>query len=64
MSDELPTTTEGQRPCDWCGEPVVQPRMGRTRRYCQRSHRQRAYEARRLIELRQAAAGATLVSSL
>jgi len=35
--------------CLWCGEPLSQNGgVGRPRRYCRRSHRQRAYEARRL----------------
>ncbi|MGW4510164.1 hypothetical protein ACWENO_36560 [Streptomyces sp. NPDC004436] len=34
--------------CVWCGEPVSQLGTRTPRRYCQRSHRQRALEARRL----------------
>lgn len=35
--------------CRWCGSSFVQtPGPGRPRRYCRKSHRQRAYEARRL----------------
>ena len=34
--------------CPWCGGVVYQPATGRPRRYCRDSHRQRAYEARRL----------------
>ena len=36
--------------CDWCGDPLVANCSGRPRRYCRRSHRQRAYEARLLAE--------------
>lgn len=37
------------RTCDWCGaEFVAAGGPGRPARYCRRSHRQRAYEARRL----------------
>ena len=33
--------------CGWCNRPVAQsPGPGRRRRFCCRSHRQRAYEAR------------------
>jgi hypothetical protein len=35
-----------QSPCQWCGQPVVQPPAGRLLRYCDRSCRQRAYEVR------------------
>lgn len=51
MSDELPEQREtGGRylSCEWCGEPVNQVGARTPRRYCKRSHRQRAYEARRL----------------
>ncbi|MFF6787252.1 hypothetical protein [Streptomyces sp. NPDC012510] len=34
--------------CEWCGQPVSQLGTRTPRRYCRRSHRQRAYEARRL----------------
>lgn len=35
--------------CEWCGgEFAISPGPGRPLRYCRRSHRQRAYEARRL----------------
>lgn len=35
-----------QTPCQWCGSVVKQPPTGRLLRYCDRSCRQRAYEAR------------------
>lgn len=35
-----------QTPCQWCGNAVAQPSTGRLLRYCDRSCRQRAYEAR------------------
>lgn len=39
--------------CVWCGDPVpVRNGPGRPARYCRRSHRQRAYEARREAERR------------
>jgi hypothetical protein len=37
--------------CGYCRRPLAQPaRTGRPARYCRRSHRQRAYEARRRAE--------------
>lgn len=42
-----------QAHCDWCGDPVpASAGPGRPARFCRRSHRQRAYEARRLAERR------------
>lgn len=40
------TERETQTPCGWCGAAIVQPPTGRRLRYCDRSCRQRAYEAR------------------
>lgn len=38
---------DGDR-CGWCHRPVARTQgAGRPRRFCSRSHRQRAYEARR-----------------
>lgn len=37
-----------QDTCGWCGRVVVQAATGRPRLFCRDSHRQRAYEARRL----------------
>ncbi|NGP08465.1 hypothetical protein G6038_23900 [Rhodococcus sp. 14C212] len=34
--------------CLWCGRPVADAPLGRRRRYCRRSCRQRAYEHRTL----------------
>ncbi|WP_399554100.1 hypothetical protein [Streptomyces anulatus] len=51
MSDELPKQRVAgveYLSCEWCGEPVSQLGSWSPRRYCQRSHRQRAFEARRL----------------
>lgn len=46
--------TERSNACAWCGEVISNGGApGRPRRYCRRSHRQRAYEARRLAERRQ-----------
>jgi hypothetical protein len=56
---EMPRVPDGAgrpaRPCEWCGAPVQQPETGRTRLHCKRSHRQRAFESRRLRLLREAA---------
>ncbi|WP_415678479.1 hypothetical protein [Tsukamurella hominis] len=35
--------------CAWCGREVVSEGPGRTRKYCRRSCRQRAYEARNAL---------------
>jgi len=42
---------------------MVQNRSGRPRRYCRRSHRQRAYEGRLLAERMGLDSGETLVST-
>ncbi|MEU3137574.1 hypothetical protein ABZ691_33015 [Streptomyces sp. NPDC006854] len=50
-SDDLPTRRIAgveYLSCEWCGEPVSQLGSWSPRLYCQRSHRQRAFEARRL----------------
>lgn len=41
------TTKTGGLPCAWCGEPVRQHGIGRTREYCSRSHRELAYRDRK-----------------
>jgi hypothetical protein len=52
LTDILVTVTKSSRrvACEWCGRPFEPPpgRRGPAPRYCSRSHRQRAYEARRL----------------
>lgn len=44
----MPTPVQrvASSPCEWCGKPIQQPPRGRRLRYCDRSCRQRAYEAR------------------
>lgn len=43
------TIFAGTGRCEWCGgEFAINAGPGRRPRYCRRSHRQRAYEARRL----------------
>lgn len=51
MSDALPTQKIAgitYLSCEWCGTAVSQLGTRTPRRYCKRSHRQRAFEARRL----------------
>lgn len=51
MSSELPIQRHAgveYRSCEWCGEAVSQLGSRSPRLYCKRSHRQRAFEARRL----------------
>ncbi len=49
--------------CDWCGAEFTTPRgPGRPAQYCRRSHRQRAYEARRLATERGIAPHEVLIS--
>jgi hypothetical protein len=49
--------------CVWCGEVVAKaPGPGRPRRYCRDSHRQRAYEARRLATRRGLGADEVLIT--
>ncbi|WP_037918737.1 hypothetical protein [Actinacidiphila yeochonensis] len=52
MTEELPYTPR-TRPCEWCGEAVDQLGTRAPRLYCRRSHRQRAFEARRRLEMEQ-----------
>ncbi|MFD3940236.1 hypothetical protein ACFWSP_35425 [Streptomyces sp. NPDC058618] len=65
MNDELPTQRVAgaeYRSCEWCGEAVSQLGTRTPRLYCKRSHRQRAYDARRygepMLRDRPATAGA------
>lgn len=57
------TVTNRDAYCAWCGgELPVQTGGGRPRRYCRRSHRQRAYEARRLAAVRHLAPDEVLLA--
>lgn len=47
--------TNGGRPCAWCGEPVRQQGLGRSREYCRRTCRELAYRDRRQRRLIDAA---------
>lgn len=52
-----------ERRCLWCGQRfALNPGPGRPRRYCRPSHRQRAYESRRLARAHALGAGQALVS--
>lgn len=57
MDEELPTQRVAgieYLACEWCGEAVSQLGTRTPRRYCKRSHRQRAFEKRRLERARAA----------
>ena len=57
------TKRSGDGRCSWCRRPVIQnPGAGRPRKFCSRSHRQRAYEARRRAEACNLPAGQVIVS--
>jgi hypothetical protein len=47
---DTPRAADGAKLCAWCGGPVKQSGVGRSRDYCRRSCRQRAYEARKQRE--------------
>ena len=49
-------------PCGWCGRGMPSGGNGRPRVYCKRSHRQRAFEARRLGEVMHLSDDEALVS--
>jgi len=51
MKDDTPRDAGGAKGCAWCGEPIRQSGVGRSRDYCRRSCRQRAYEARKQREI-------------
>lgn len=61
MTDDLPRQKAGgikYLACEWCGESVSQLGTRTPRLYCKKSHRQRAFEARRLLKLQDAATAA------
>ncbi|MEV6772056.1 hypothetical protein AB0N05_25860 [Nocardia sp. NPDC051030] len=37
-------------PCQWCGREIAESEIGRRRRYCRQSCRQRAYEHRNSVK--------------
>lgn len=44
------TTRRRPQACGWCGQPVPDSGVGRRRRYCKQSCRQRAYEQRSVTQ--------------
>src|SRR4051794_20218112 len=61
MSTETPRDTAGAKLCAWCGEAIRQSGIGRSKDYCRRSCRQRAYEARKQREAIVAALASAVV---
>ena len=58
MNRETPRDAEGNKLCAWCGGPIQQSGVGRSRDYCSRTHREYAYRSRRELELVTAARAA------
>ena len=57
-------TKQEVRHCAWCGGAIPETGgPGRPRRYCRRSHRQRAFEARRLGGARGLAPGEAVIGT-
>ncbi|MFE4198893.1 hypothetical protein ACFRJ9_23865 [Paenarthrobacter sp. NPDC056912] len=52
MSTETPRDADGNKLCGWCGGPIQQKGVGRSRDYCTRTHKEYAYRARRDQEIR------------
>lgn len=52
----------GEATCAWCGRPVDEGGLGRRRRYCRRSCRQRAYEQRQSLRSRELPEGTVVLS--
>lgn len=63
MKHETPRDVDGAKLCAWCGETIRQSGVGRSRDYCRRSCRQRAYEARKNREAVVAAVAAAVARS-
>ncbi|MEU8545311.1 hypothetical protein AB0C52_35810 [Streptomyces sp. NPDC048717] len=47
MTYETPRDADGAKICAWCGGPIRQSGVGRSRDYCSRTHKEYAYRARR-----------------
>lgn len=60
MSD-TPRDADGAKLCAWCGAEIRQSGIGRSKDYCRRSCRQRAYESRKQREVVVAAVAAAVV---
>ncbi|MEU3256102.1 hypothetical protein [Streptomyces sp. NPDC006997] len=52
MKRDTPRAADGEKLCAWCGGPIKQSGVGRSRDYCSRTHREYAYRARREAEMR------------
>ncbi|MFJ4562100.1 hypothetical protein ACIP4Q_39345 [Streptomyces massasporeus] len=50
---DTPRDPNGAKLCAWCGSAIRQSGVGRSRDYCRRSCRQRAYEQRKVDEMTQ-----------
>jgi hypothetical protein len=59
--NDTPRDADGAKLCAWCGEVIRQSGIGRSKDYCRRSCRQRAYEARKQREVVVAAVAAAIV---
>lgn len=51
METETPRDADGNKLCAWCGGPIRQSGVGRSRDYCSRTHREYAYRKRRDLAL-------------
>ncbi|MBB1052225.1 MULTISPECIES: hypothetical protein [unclassified Dietzia] len=59
---DQPPPRRGESSCAWCGRPVDEGATGRRRRYCRRSCRQRAYEQRQSLRVRELPEGTVVLS--
>lgn len=65
MKHETPRDADGAKVCAWCGGPIKQSGVGRSRDYCGRTHRELAYRERATQKrIAQALADASPVSSV
>ncbi|WP_137872457.1 hypothetical protein [Rhodococcus sp. Q] len=56
--------TRRQQSCVWCGREVADAGVGRRRRYCKQSCRQRAYEQRSAVKGTTIAADSTILTAV
>ncbi|WP_207838761.1 hypothetical protein [Williamsia soli] len=47
--ETAPRRNRARNSCAWCGREIVESDIGRRRKYCKQSCRQRAYEQRSLV---------------
>ncbi|MFD3622573.1 hypothetical protein ACFWWT_47090 [Streptomyces sp. NPDC058676] len=52
MKRETPRGPDDEKLCAWCGGPIKQSGVGRSKDYCSRTHREYAYRARREAEVK------------